>query len=197
MEPNSIAVDSSGNVFIADNRNRNIEKLDGNGKLVTKWSPENSTIYLYSLVVDSYGNVFYPGLKGKILKFDNNGNIIDKFSFIGGTKYGQFGYGSGRIHSLALDSSSYIYVVDTFNNQIGLFASESRIQKIATAQISEAKETGTPQSKTKDETYSNDNLLNKLFGFVINTAFGFVVTIIGLIASLIGIYEFYIKRRNK
>jgi len=53
----------------------------------------------------------------RIQKFDSNGNFI--------TKWGSEGDGDGQFNhpfGLAIDSSGYVYVVDSYNHRIQVFA---------------------------------------------------------------------------
>ena len=40
--PDGIAIDSSGNVYVADNDNKRIQKFDSNGNFITKWGSQGS-----------------------------------------------------------------------------------------------------------------------------------------------------------
>ena len=55
-----IAVDSIGNVYVADTANNRIQKFDSNGKLITKWGTEGS------------GQGQFKRPKGSV---DDNGNV--------------------------------------------------------------------------------------------------------------------------
>ena len=51
-DPNGIAVDSSGNVYVADADNNRIQKFNSNGTFITKWGltvqvMDNSVVQWY------------------------------------------------------------------------------------------------------------------------------------------------------
>lgn len=62
--PAGIAVDSLGNVFVADQGNNRIQKFDSNGSFLTKWGSKGSNDGQFmfmtptGLVVDRSGNVY-------------------------------------------------------------------------------------------------------------------------------------------
>ena len=49
-----IAIDSSGNIYAADNSNNRVQKFDSNGNFVTKWSVNSPA----GVAVDSAGKVY-------------------------------------------------------------------------------------------------------------------------------------------
>jgi hypothetical protein len=105
-EADSIAVDSSDNVYVGD-YGKNIQKFDSNGNFITKWDIKGVT-----LAIDSSDNVYVGDIgDSNIQKFDNNGNFI--------TKWGSEGVGNGQfnyIQGLAVDSSDNVYVLDKRNS---------------------------------------------------------------------------------
>ena len=61
-EPQGIAVDSSGNVYVADHYNNRIQKFDSSGTFITKWGSSGSGDGQFDdptgIAVDSSGNVY-------------------------------------------------------------------------------------------------------------------------------------------
>jgi tetratricopeptide (TPR) repeat protein/streptogramin lyase len=121
--PLGIAVDSSGNVYVADRGNHRIQKFDSSGNFITKWGSyglaDGQFQNPYAVGVDSSGNVYVNDfVLGKIQKFDSSGNFI--------TEWGSVGTGDGQmrgVYSIAVDSSGNVYVADSKNGRIQKFDS--------------------------------------------------------------------------
>jgi len=74
--PFGVAVDSSGNVYVADYGNHRIQKFSPDGNFITEWSSPGDSYFAESVAVDSSGNVYVVGNESTIKKFDSNGNLI-------------------------------------------------------------------------------------------------------------------------
>jgi tripartite motif-containing protein 71 len=107
-----VAVDSSGNVYVADGGNNRIQKFDSNGTFLTKWGLYGSGDGQFKIpryiAVDSSGNVYVVDVDNhRIQKFDSNGNFITKWVYyFGGDEKNTDPRG------IAVDSSGNVYVVD-------------------------------------------------------------------------------------
>ena len=121
--PVGVALDSSGNIYVAEYGNNRIQKFNSNGTFITKWgtfgSSDGQFLLPHGVAVDSSSNVYVADL-------DNN--RIQKFSYTGAfiTKWGTEGTVDGQFqspYSVAVDSSGNVYVSDYGNNRIQKFSS--------------------------------------------------------------------------
>jgi|GEM_PF-1772058 len=120
--PEAIAVDSSGNVYVADGAGR-IQKFSASGVFITKWgSPGHGDGQfsggVWGIAVDSSGNVYVSDIdNNRIQKFSASGVFI--------TKWGNEGNGDGQFYNpsgIAVDSSGNVYVAELSNNRIQKFS---------------------------------------------------------------------------
>jgi DNA-binding beta-propeller fold protein YncE len=117
QELSAMAVDASGNIYVADTGNdvpgvltNRIQKFDSNGTFITKWMvPRDRPDLPCILAVDPSGYVYVALVYGFcIQKFDSNGTLL--------TKWGapDWGLNNGLPMSVAIDASGYVYVSDIF-----------------------------------------------------------------------------------
>jgi ribosomal protein L40E/flagellar basal body-associated protein FliL len=120
--PCSIAVDSAGNVYVADTDNCRVEKFSNLGAFLGKWgmygSQNGNFSYPCGIAVDSAGNVY-------VLDTDNN--RVQEFNGSGAflRQWGNWGNGNGEFdypRGVAVDSSGNVYVADTSNSRVEKFA---------------------------------------------------------------------------
>jgi sugar lactone lactonase YvrE len=134
--PTSIAVDITGNLYIADKTNNRIRKVDTNGLITTvagngsygfsgDGGPATSAS-LHSpsgIAVDAAGNLYIADQSNhRIRKVDMNGlittvagNGLSGFSGDGGpATSAKLSYPLG----IAIDGEGYLYIADTYNNRI-------------------------------------------------------------------------------
>ena len=120
-DPSGVAVDSSGNVYVADSGNKRIQKFNSAGGFITKWgssgSGDGQFSYPCGVAVDSSGNVYVADTSNqRIQKFNSSGGFI--------TKWGSYGSGDGQFsnpYGVAVDSSGNVYVADSGNRRIQKF----------------------------------------------------------------------------
>ena len=122
--PRDVAVDSDGNVYVADTENHRIQMFDSFGNFITKWGDfgdQNGQFdEPWGVCVGSDGNVYVADTENhRIQKFDSLGGFIMKWG-IYGTGNGEFKKPKG----VAVDSDGYVYVADTENHRIQKFNSE-------------------------------------------------------------------------
>jgi hypothetical protein len=136
--PEGVAVDSSGNIFIADTGNNKIRKIDTSGNMSTYAGTgsacasacDNATGTSAKfnapsdVVVDSSGNVYVADTSDfAIRKIATGGtNAVTTFSGLIGTSGYTEGTAAnaryGSMDGLGIDASNNLYVADTTNNRI-------------------------------------------------------------------------------
>lgn len=117
----SLAIDSKGNIYVADTYNHRVQKFDPSGKLLTKWGSEGTEDGQFrgtsGIAIDNQDNVYVTEFQGsRLQKFDSSGKFLLKFGSRG-SEDGQFKYPG----SIALDSKGNIYITDGLNYRIQKF----------------------------------------------------------------------------
>lgn len=112
--PEDVAVDASGNVYVADYGNSRIQKFTSNGGYLAQWGGFNGP---ERVAVDANDNVYVADW-GRIQKFTSSGTYV--------TQWGTLGSGDGQFdhpHGVAVDGSGKVYVADYGNSRIQVFDS--------------------------------------------------------------------------
>ncbi|MBI3943089.1 MAG: NHL repeat-containing protein [Chloroflexi bacterium] len=134
--PEGLASDSQGNMYVADEANHRVQKITPDGKLIYKiggissngrprmgTAPGEFNMHR-SVHVDAQDNLYVGDSRNcRVQKFDAQGKFLMLFGSQGNA-LGQFGGFSGP-NGVAVDEDGYIYVTDTHT----ILGGNSRVQK--------------------------------------------------------------------
>jgi DNA-binding beta-propeller fold protein YncE len=135
--PLGIAVDSDGNVYVADSGNHRIQKFTSAGVFLKWWGGEGNGEGQFSfplhVTVDTSNNIYVTEqiygrgvahYRIRIQKFAPTGDFI--------RQWGEAGTGDGQFDSprgIAVESDNDILVVDSGNFRIQKFATDGRFKR--------------------------------------------------------------------
>ncbi len=161
--PNELAIDTSGNVYIADTYNHRIRKVTVSTGIITTVAgigsatfsgdggvaPAAAVNFPFGVTVDSSGNVYVGDTYNcRIRKVSGSTTIISTIAGSGscpsGGDGGQATSAGLQSHGVAVDYSGNFYIAEYFNHRV-------RKVTVSTGIISTVAGTGTPS-------YSGDNI---------------------------------------
>jgi len=122
--PCGVAVDTAGNIYVADLIKHRIQKFSVDGSFLAKWgsygSGDGQFDSPWSIAADAAGNIYVAdSFNHRIQKFSADGSFL--------AKWGSYGSGDGQFGGpcgVAVDTAGNIYVADTYNHRIQKFSAD-------------------------------------------------------------------------
>jgi sugar lactone lactonase YvrE len=127
--PGDLTFDSKGNIWLLDQGNDRVEKLNPKGEFLTKfggYGTGNGQLNMPSAIaIDEKGDLWVADTQNsRIEEFSPDGKYLGQF--------GSEGIGSGKFgrpEGIAIDSKGNIWVADTYNSRIQEFSSSGTFIK--------------------------------------------------------------------
>jgi DNA-binding beta-propeller fold protein YncE len=129
QNPTGLAVDKEDFLYIIDDSDAKIKKLNTEGKILRNWTSGGKDFKnlksAWGIAVDSQGYMYVTDVKKHcVMKFDNQGRFIKKWG-----KEGKEPAEFQRPLGIAVDSNNDIYVADSLNHCVKKFSSLGVLKK--------------------------------------------------------------------
>jgi sugar lactone lactonase YvrE len=138
--PTGVAVDSAGNVYVADWQNSRIRKISSGGVVTTVAGPGPQAGQLgifqpVGVAVDSTGNIYVGQRDQTIRKIRSSDGFITTVAGLSGSSGSADGTGSAarfyQPDSTAVDGAGNVYVTDTLNDTVRKISSNGVVTTVA------------------------------------------------------------------
>ena len=147
FNPHGVAVDSSGNVYVADTYNHLIRKITSSGAVTTLAGTAGISgfsdgvgtnakfNYPHGVAVDSSGNVYVADTHNQLIRKITSSGTATTLAGTAGISGSTDGVGTNaKFNSpigVAVDSSGNVYVADTYNHLIRKITSSGAVTTLA------------------------------------------------------------------
>ncbi len=130
--PADVAIDASGNLWVADRGNNRIQKFNANGEYLAKFGSAGAGNGQFnspaSIAIDAKGNIWVADRgNNRIQKFNANGEYLSQFGTVGSGN-GQFT--AGGPEGVAIDAKGNVWVSDTYKGRVQKFSEAGTFIKV-------------------------------------------------------------------
>jgi len=129
ISPKALALDKSGNFYVADESSITLQKFNPEGLLQKSWGSYGQQVKRLKIpsgiAIDSKGNFYVTDQRSSnVTKFDKNGQFMKEWGKSGAKEGILF-----RPLGIAVDRNNDVFVVDAGNSRIVKFSSEGELKK--------------------------------------------------------------------
>jgi subtilisin family serine protease/streptogramin lyase len=121
-ETYGIAIDASGNLWVADTGNNRIQKFNAKGEYLSQFGGSLQLNWPTGIAIDASGNLWVADTGNtRVVKYNAKGEYLAKF--------GTEGSGNGQFQvplDLAIDASGNLWVTDAITNRVQKFDSSGK-----------------------------------------------------------------------
>jgi DNA-binding beta-propeller fold protein YncE len=129
QNPTGLALDAEGFLYVVDDSDEKIKKINSEGKIIRNWVSRGNDFKnlksAWGIAVDSQGYIYVTDVKKhSVMKFNTQGQFIKK--------WGEQGKEDTEFQSplgIATDSNNDIYVVDSLNHCVKKFSNLGVLKK--------------------------------------------------------------------
>jgi sugar lactone lactonase YvrE len=134
--PQGIAIDSSGNLYLAESHNRTIRKITPSGLVTSLYESSGGALGAPSgVAVDASGNVYVADYGSHVIKKITAAGVLSLVAGTSTTSGSTDGASTAALFYLpsavAVDSANNLYVADTSNNTIRKITSGGTVSTLA------------------------------------------------------------------
>ncbi len=135
--PEGIAINASGNVFVVDSGNNRVQVFDQAGKFVHAWgtagSEDGQFQSPHGIALDNQSNVYVVDTgNNRIQVFNHSGSFI--------RKWGSAGTGNAQFNTpwgVTLDTFGHVFVTDMNNNRVQIFDQVGNFWRLVVGEVAQ------------------------------------------------------------
>jgi hypothetical protein len=157
--PQGIAIDSSGNLYLAESHNRTIRQITPSGLVTTFYDGSNGSFGSpRGVAVDASGNVFVADYGANVIRKITAAGILSLVAGTAPTSGSTDGASTAALFYLpsavAVDSANNLYVADTSNNTIRKITSGGTVSTLAGLATRSSSVNGTGSAALFEDPYA-------------------------------------------